>query len=138
MDRDLVLVTLQYRLGSLGFLATGTAEAPGNAGLKDQVLALRWIKDHIENFGGDCNSVTVWGYSAGSLSIGLHLLSPMSRGLFHRAIMMSASPLGQFKYGKNQLQLAKKQAKLLNCNVEDLKAMVECLEQVNGNILLIH
>ncbi|TMW39795.1 hypothetical protein DOY81_015125, partial [Sarcophaga bullata] len=56
MDRDIVLVTINYRLGSLGFLATGTAEAPGNMGLKDQVIALRWIQQHIEKFGGDPNS----------------------------------------------------------------------------------
>ncbi|TMW42428.1 hypothetical protein DOY81_012492, partial [Sarcophaga bullata] len=114
MDRDIVLVTISYRLGSLGFLATGTTEAPGNMGLKDQVIALRWIQQHIQKFGGDPNSVTLWGYSAGSLSIGLHMMSPMAKGLFHKGIMMSASPLGQFKYKTNQLDLAEKQARLLN------------------------
>uniref|UniRef100_A0A1B0G120 Carboxylic ester hydrolase n=1 Tax=Glossina morsitans morsitans TaxID=37546 RepID=A0A1B0G120_GLOMM len=128
MDRDIVLVTVNYRLGSLGFLATGTAEAPGNAGLKDQVVALRWVQQHIRKFGGDCDSVTLWGYSAGSFSIGLHIMSPMSKGLFHRAIMMSASPLGQFNYQNNQLNLAEKQARLLDCPEKPIKNMVKCLK----------
>ncbi|KAM7359455.1 uncharacterized protein ACRADG_012788 [Cochliomyia hominivorax] len=128
MDRDIVLVTLNYRLGSLGFLATGTAEAYGNMGLKDQVIALRWIQQHIENFGGDPNSVTLWGYSAGSRSVGLHMLSPMARGLFHKAVMMSASPLSQFKYESNQLDLAQKQARLLKCPESPIKDMVKCMK----------
>ncbi|KAH8294650.1 hypothetical protein KR018_000868 [Drosophila ironensis] len=128
MDRDCVLVSLNYRLGSLGFLATGTADAPGNAGLKDQVLALRWIQQHIHRFGGDPESVTLLGYSAGSLSIGLHMLSPMSRGLFHRGICMSASPYG-VKYQNNDLQLAKRQARLLHCPEEPTRAMVECMRR---------
>lgn len=68
MDNDIVLVTIQYRLGILGFLSTGTEEAPGNNGLKDQVMALRFVRDHIEKFGGDPNSVTAMGYSAGCFS----------------------------------------------------------------------
>ncbi|KAH8313271.1 hypothetical protein KR067_003474 [Drosophila pandora] len=129
MDRDCVLVSINYRLGSLGFLATGTKEAPGNAGLKDQVQALRWIQKHIHRFGGDPEKVTLLGYSAGSLSIGLHMLSPMSRGLFHRGICMSASPYGPPKYFTNDLQLAKRQARLLKCPQEPIKEMVKCMRQ---------
>lgn len=132
MDRDIVLVTVNYRLASLGFLATGTADAPGNMGLKDQVIAFRWIQSHIEKFGGDPKSVTLWGYSAGSFSIGLHMMSPMSKGLFHRAIMQSASPLGQFRYNNNQLGLAEKQAKLLKCPVQPVKDMIKCLKTVSS------
>uniref|UniRef100_A0A0K8VNL0 Carboxylic ester hydrolase n=1 Tax=Bactrocera latifrons TaxID=174628 RepID=A0A0K8VNL0_BACLA len=129
MDRDVVLVTLNYRLGTLGFLALGSAEAPGNAGLKDQVAALRWIQSHISNFGGDPNSVTLFGYSAGSFSIGLHLMSPMSKGLFHRGIMMSASPLGQFNYETRQKRLSDRQAELLNCPKEPSSDLVKCLKK---------
>ncbi|KAL9898541.1 juvenile hormone esterase-like [Glossina fuscipes fuscipes] len=128
MDRDIVLVTLNYRLGSLGFLATGTADATGNMGLKDQVVALRWVQKHIGKFGGDCSSVTLWGYSAGSFSTGLHMMSPMSKGLFQRAIMMSSAPLGQFDFKDNQLELAQKQAQLLNCPEKPIKDMVACLK----------
>lgn len=80
MDRDIVLVTLNYRLGALGFLSTGTEESPGNNGLKDQVVALRWVRNHISKFGGDPGSVTIMGYSAGGWSVSLHMVSPMSRG----------------------------------------------------------
>ncbi|XP_067618822.1 juvenile hormone esterase-like [Eurosta solidaginis] len=129
MDRDIVLVTLNYRLGTLGFLAVGSAEAPGNAGLKDQVEALRWVQRHISNFGGDPNSVTLLGYSAGSFSIGLHMMSPMSKELFHRAIMMSSTPLGQFHFEKHQKILSDRQAELLNCPREPAAILVDCLNQ---------
>lgn len=65
---------------STGFISTGDEHAPGNNGFKDQVIALRWIQRNIAAFGGDPNLVTLTGYSAGSLSIGLHMVSPMSRG----------------------------------------------------------
>lgn len=80
MDRNIVLVTINYRLGTLGLLSTGTKEYPGNAAFKDQVLALKWIKLHIAKFGGDPDLVTIMGYSAGALSVTLHMVSPMSRG----------------------------------------------------------
>lgn len=80
LDRDLVLVTLNYRLGPFGMLAAGTKEYSGNAGLKDQVLALKWVQDHIVQFGGDPNMVTAMGNSAGSISATLHMVSPMSKG----------------------------------------------------------
>lgn len=98
MDRDIVLVTLNYRLGSLGFLSTGTAEAPGNNGLKDQVMALRWIQSNIANFGGDPDSVTIMGYSAGAMSVTLHMVSPMSKGknLIHFLVIVSPDPITRF------------------------------------------
>lgn len=80
MDQDIVLVTVNYRLGSLGFLSTGDKESPGNYGLKDQVEALKFVKNNIAAFGGDPNSVTIAGYSAGAFSVTLHLLSPLSQG----------------------------------------------------------
>uniref|UniRef100_A0A1I8P7C1 Carboxylic ester hydrolase n=1 Tax=Stomoxys calcitrans TaxID=35570 RepID=A0A1I8P7C1_STOCA len=127
LDRDIVLVTLNYRLGSLGFLATGTEDAPGNMGLKDQVMALHWVQQHIAKFGGDPNSVTLWGYSAGAMSVGLHMMSPMSKGLFHRAITQSGSPVAQYRYNSNQMHLAQRQARLLSCPVEPVRDMVKCL-----------
>jgi len=83
--------TMNYRLGALGFLATSSLE--GNYGLKDQRAALQWIQRNAERFGCDPGQVTVWGESAGAMSIGIHLVSPASAGLFHRAVMES-NPLG--------------------------------------------
>ena len=80
MDEDVVLVTLNYRLASFGFLNIGNELIPGNMGLKDQVLALEWVRDNINYFNGDPNKVTIMGESAGSVSVHLHTLSPMSRG----------------------------------------------------------
>lgn len=88
---DVILVTINYRLEVVGFLCLDTEDVPGNAGLKDQVAALRWVKKNINNFGGDPNNVTIFGESAGALSVGYHLISPMSKGLFKRAILQSGS-----------------------------------------------
>nr|UZH45660.1 carboxylesterase 26 [Meteorus pulchricornis] len=127
LDSNIVLVTLNYRLGSLGWMSTGDERAPGNGGLKDQVLALRWIKDNIENFGGNPGSVTLIGCSAGSWSIALHMLSPMSAGLFHRAIMISGAPTAQKLLPNDQKNLAIKQAELLNCPTGNEDQMFDCL-----------
>lgn len=95
LRKDVVVVTVNYRLGAFGFLSVDdpAAAAPGNAGLKDQVMALRWIREHIGRFGGDAERVTIFGESAGGCSVHYHLVSPMSRGLFSRAIAMSGAVL---------------------------------------------
>ncbi|XP_078213520.1 carboxylesterase 3 isoform X3 [Callithrix jacchus] len=86
---DVVVVTVQYRLGVLGFFSTGDEHAPGNQGFLDVVAALRWVQGNITPFGGDLNCVTVFGGSAGgSIASGL-VLSPVASGLFHRAITQS-------------------------------------------------
>lgn len=130
MDRDIVLVTFNYRLGTLGFLSTGTEEAPGNNGLKDQVAVLKWVRLHISKFGGDPNSVTIMGYSAGAMSVTLHMVSPMSRGLFHRAIAMSGSAVAQWEIPNDQLDLAKQQARLLGCPDDNVELIMQCLKSV--------
>ena len=89
MAHEVILVVANYRLGPLGFLTLGTEEAPGNAGLLDQIAALEWIQENIGNFGGDKNRVTMAGESAGSFSSFYHLASPKSRGLFQRLIGQS-------------------------------------------------
>ncbi|KAM9514263.1 LOW QUALITY PROTEIN: acetylcholinesterase-like [Guaruba guarouba] len=91
----LVVVSMNYRVGALGFLALpGHPEAPGNAGLLDQRLALRWVQRNAAAFGGDPAAVTLFGESAGAASVGIHLLSPNSRPLFRRAVLQSGSPNG--------------------------------------------
>ncbi|KAE8608878.1 hypothetical protein XENTR_v10011643 [Xenopus tropicalis] len=86
---DVVMVSMQYRLGLLGFLSTSDKEAQGNLGFMDQVAALQWVQDNIKAFGGDPQSVTIFGESAGGLSVSAHILSPLSKNLFHRAIAES-------------------------------------------------
>ena len=97
VTRGLVLVTVNYRLGALGFMAhpelvrESPHHASGNYGLLDQIAALRWVRDNIEKFGGDPASVTVAGESAGAFDIGLLMTSPLAKGLFERAIAESGA-----------------------------------------------
>ncbi|XP_040357742.1 cholinesterase-like [Ixodes scapularis] len=88
---DLVVVTINYRLGMFGFLDAGVPDAPGNVGLLDQRLALQWVRENIHAFGGNPTSVTIFGESAGAYSVHAHIISPLSRGLFHRAFKMSGT-----------------------------------------------
>jgi para-nitrobenzyl esterase len=93
---DVVVVTLNYRLGALGYLQLGLTGAPGadgvaNLGVQDQVAALRFVRDHIAAFGGDPGNVTVFGESAGAMSVGALLGAPAARPLFHRAVLQSGA-----------------------------------------------
>ena len=93
---DVVIVTINYRLGVLGFLnlnevTKGKIPATGNEGLLDQVLALEWVRDNISRFGGDPDNVTIFGESVGAMSEGVLLAMPRARGLFHRAILQSGA-----------------------------------------------
>jgi para-nitrobenzyl esterase len=93
---NIVMVSINYRLGMLGFLRLkgvtgGKIPATGNEGLMDQVLALKWVKDNIAAFGGDPDNITVFGESAGAMSIGCLLAMPSARGLFHKGILESGS-----------------------------------------------
>lgn len=92
--QDVVLVTINYRLEVFGFLNLESEDVPGNAGMKDQVAALRWVKKNIANFGGDPDNITIFGESAGGASTSYHLISPMSKGLFKRAIVQSGVSIG--------------------------------------------
>ncbi|MHA1729220.1 MAG: carboxylesterase/lipase family protein [Promethearchaeota archaeon] len=88
---DVVVVAINYRLGALGFLYLPELLEEANVGLLDQVLALEWVKDNIEKFGGDADNVTVFGESAGGMAIGTLLTMPKAKGLFHKAIPQSGS-----------------------------------------------
>nr|QEE13693.1 carboxylesterase 13 [Mythimna separata] len=93
IHKKVVIVSINYRLGILGFLSLGLKDAPGNMGLRDQVQALKWVQGNIKHFGGDPKNVTVFGISAGAASVEYLLLSPMAKGLFHKAIAQSGSSL---------------------------------------------
>jgi len=96
MDEGVVLVTLHYRLGIFGFLSLETEEAPGNLGMWDQREALIWVRDNIASFGGSPHHVTLFGESAGSMSVNFHLVSHQSRGLFHSAILQSGTAISPY------------------------------------------
>lgn len=130
-EEDIIVVSMNYRVSALGFLYFGRPDSPGNAGLFDQLMALQWVNDNIDQFGGDPNRVTIFGESAGAVSVAFHLLSPLSRNLFSQAILQSGAATSPWGFKEtteivaNGLQLAS----LLNCpsNTSDLDGVVECL-----------
>lgn len=127
-----MVVTINYRLGALGFLALNTEEVPGNAGMKDQVFALKWVRKNIRKFGGDKNQVTISGYSAGAFSVSAHMASKMSKKLFHRAIAMSGSITTIIPLKNDNNDLAEKLGKALDCDLDDLLA---CFQKVNFSFI---
>ena len=119
LEHDVVLVTINYRLGPLGFLALG--KEGGNQGMHDQVTALKWVQNHISAFGGDPNNVTIMGESAGGMSCMLHLVSPLSQGLFHKVIALSGTGSTPFMHNDRKPQHYARAAakKLVAQNGED-------------------
>uniref|UniRef100_A0A8C2TAW0 Carboxylic ester hydrolase n=1 Tax=Coturnix japonica TaxID=93934 RepID=A0A8C2TAW0_COTJA len=132
---DAIVISMNYRVGSIGFLAlVGYRDAPGNVGLWDQRLALQWIRVNAEAFGGDPNRVTLFGESAGAASIGLHLLSPYSKGLFNRAVLQSGSPNGPWATigaaeGRRRAALL---GKAVGCPYGNETELVGCLKGVDA------
>ncbi|KAK7100340.1 carboxylesterase 5A-like [Littorina saxatilis] len=144
-SKGVVVVTANYRLGALGFLSTLDDECPGNNGLLDQILALKWVKDNIASFHGDSSDVTIFGESAGSASVSLLRLSPLAQGLFSKAIMesgVSTSPWALARPGKDiisPLQFAQSLAKETGCGADVLqtnKSLITCLRQVSVDQIL--
>ncbi|XP_037938711.1 venom carboxylesterase-6 [Teleopsis dalmanni] len=133
MEHDIILISANFRLGPLGFLSTETIECPGNFGLKDQLEVLKWIQENIAAFGGDKNSVTIFGESAGGASVTYHMLSEKSKGLFHKGIIQSGTyfnPWAQPAHKGVPARRAQKLAKLVNCNADqDWTSILQCLRQ---------
>ncbi|XP_065216335.1 esterase FE4-like isoform X2 [Planococcus citri] len=98
MDKNVILVQPNYRAGVLGFLSTGDIVIPGNFGLKDQLLALKWVQKNIYHFGGDPNKITLQGHSSGGVCVHLHTLSPSSKGLFQKVIIQSGNGMCALSY----------------------------------------
>ncbi|KAJ2951270.1 hypothetical protein O0L34_g5671 [Tuta absoluta] len=130
VHHGVVLVTINYRLDALGFLCLDTEEVPGNAGLKDQVAALKWVQKNIFAFGGDPTNVTIFGESAGGSSTALHVLSPLSKGLFKRAIPMSGVPFCDWSIPFEPRKRAFTLGKILGFETEDPKALLEYLQSL--------
>ncbi|XP_058011658.1 inactive serine protease 54 [Ahaetulla prasina] len=134
---NVVVVAIQYRLGILGFYSTGDEHARGNWGLLDQVAALQWIQENIANFGGDPGSVTIFGNSAGGFSSSAHVLSPLSKGLFHKAISESGVAVIDVVFHAHPEKLAKKIAGSISCPTSSSAEMVRCLRgKTESEILL--
>ncbi|XP_015605144.1 esterase FE4 isoform X2 [Cephus cinctus] len=134
---DIILVTINYRLGAFGFLNLDHEVAPGNQGLKDQVQALVWIRDNIESFGGDPNNVTIFGESAGGASVHYLTLSPLADGLFHKAISQSGVAVNPWaKVWANPDEFAYRLSDSLGRKSFDPVTVVEFLRTVDSHKLV--
>lgn len=128
LEQDVVLVTFNYRIGVLGFASTGTADSHGNFGLKDQILALKWVQTNIASFGGNPNSVMIFGSSAGAMSTTLLYVSPMAKGLFHSAIALSGSAT-HVNFIDN-VYWTNRMAEEVGCETSNPTKTIECMRMV--------
>lgn len=117
--KDVIFITFNYRMGALGFLCLRTKDVPGNAGLKDQIAALKWIKKNVAAFGGDPDNVTLFGESAGATSASLLLISEASKGLFNRVIIQSGSSVSNWAINRQPIGVASLLVKTLGYETED-------------------
>jgi carboxylesterase type B len=128
-----VVVSFNYRLGALGFLA-GVESLEGNYGLRDQQLALAWVRDNVRAFHGDPARVTLFGESAGAMSTGLHLISPPSHGLF-RAAILESNPYGlPYKRPREAERLGTLLRDLLGC----LLGGLDCMRRASVQAIVEH
>ncbi|XP_068238247.1 venom carboxylesterase-6-like isoform X2 [Palaemon carinicauda] len=138
LSKDVVLVVVQYRLGFLGFLSTDDSTIPGNFGLKDQTMALRWVQNNIQNFGGDPGRVTIFGESAGGASVHFQVLTPKAKGLFNGAIMHSGNALCPWSFEKKHAKYAREVGDLVGCSIDEgSQAFLKCLQSVDANQIAV-
>ncbi|NXP29951.1 CEL lipase, partial [Scytalopus superciliaris] len=124
---NVIVVTVNYRLGPLGFLSTGDKNMPGNYGLKDQHMAIAWVKRNIKAFGGDPDNITIFGESAGAASVSLQTLSPKNKGLFKRAISQSGVGVCSWAIQRDPLFWAKKLGEKVGCPTDTTSRLASCL-----------
>ncbi|XP_056396114.1 bile salt-activated lipase-like [Hyla sarda] len=134
---NVIVVTFNYRLGPLGFLSTGDANAPGNYGLWDQHMAIAWVKRNIAAFGGNPDNITIFGESAGGASVSLQTLSPHNVGLIKRAISQSGVALCPWAIQQDPLFWAKQVASKVGCPVDDTTALANCLRATDPRTLTL-
>lgn len=142
---DVIVVTVNYRLSVFGFLSTGDNQAPGNIGLMDQMLALRWLKNNVGKFGGDPDNITVFGRLTGSISISALMASPYlarsGKPLFNRAVLQSGVANGNWIFESRPLQQARAFALEVNCThvateTSTTTELIRCLQEVPAETLL--
>jgi len=129
LENDVVLVTFNYRLGALGFLATNDKAAAGNMGIHDQIMVLKWVQKNIEKFGGDAGKVTIFGEDAGAASVTILAMSPFANGLFHGAITLSGNALCDQYMQNDPNEAAVELANRLECSSEKGEDIVNCLSR---------
>ncbi|CAJ1070933.1 bile salt-activated lipase-like [Xyrichtys novacula] len=123
---NVIVVTLGYRVGTLGFLSTGDPELPGNFGLWDQQAAIAWVHRNIRSFGGDPDNITIFGESAGAASVSFQTLTPHNKGLIKRAISQSGVAVCPWAVNKNPRKFAEQIAAKVGCPTDG--SMAACLK----------
>uniref|UniRef100_A0A670ZL85 Carboxylic ester hydrolase n=1 Tax=Pseudonaja textilis TaxID=8673 RepID=A0A670ZL85_PSETE len=136
---NVIVVTINYRLGALGFLYFPPA-APGNLGLLDQQLALKWVKENAAAFGGDPSRVTILGHSTGGASVNFHLLAPKSQDLFAQAVIQSgtANAYWAWRSPEEIKRLALEFVHLLGCSEDNKISIGHCLQTKNVSEFIQH
>lgn len=129
VNEGVIIITINYRLGSLGFLSTFDNNAVGNYGLKDSVMALKWIRDNIARFGGDPDNVTIFGESAGGAFVHYLMLSPSARGLFAKAISQSGSALCPWAFQPDPEEATHRLARTLGLHWRDNADLMQQLRR---------
>ncbi|KAM4615841.1 bile salt-activated lipase-like [Polymixia lowei] len=123
-----IVVTVNYRVGTLGFLSTGNPRIAGNYGLWDQHAAISWVHRNIKAFGGNPDNITIFGQSAGAASVNYQMLSPYSKGLFRRAISQGGVALSPWALQRNPMTTTKQIARKVGCRTTNEEEMVTCLK----------
>ncbi|XP_073961324.1 fatty acyl-CoA hydrolase precursor, medium chain isoform X1 [Choristoneura fumiferana] len=138
IKQKVIFVSVAYRLNIFGFFSTLDQEATGNYGLLDQVAALNWVKNNIESFGGDPDNVCIFGHDAGAVSVGLHLISSYSAGLFQKAIAMSGNVLSPDTVNTpiREAITVDKVATAFSCFRKPTYKLLDCLKRVPYQVLL--
>ncbi|XP_039288226.1 neuroligin-2 isoform X1 [Nilaparvata lugens] len=127
---DVVVVTINYRLGVFGFLSTGDVNSPGNYGILDQAMALRWVYENIGSFNGDRESITLFGPGAGAASAGLLMVNPRTRSYVKRVIAQSGSALADWAMTMDKYRAqntSREFAQHVGCSIDNTYKMVDCL-----------
>ncbi|XP_050665005.1 juvenile hormone esterase-like isoform X3 [Leptidea sinapis] len=127
VEKDVIVVTVNYRCGALGFLSLNTPEVPGNAGLKDVIQAVRWVKENIKNFGGNSGNLTVFGESAGGAVVSMLAVSPLTKDLISKVIIQSGTALNNWAFQKYPINNARALANELGCESNDIDDILEFL-----------
>ncbi|XP_040054007.2 bile salt-activated lipase [Gasterosteus aculeatus] len=126
---NVIVVTLAYRVGTLGFLSTGESELPGNYGLWDQQAAIAWVHRNIRSFGGDPDNITLFGESAGGASVNFQILTPHNKGMIRRAISQSGVAACPWAINKNPRSFAEEIALKVGCPTD--QNMAACLKMTD-------
>ncbi|XP_076059058.1 juvenile hormone esterase-like isoform X2 [Oratosquilla oratoria] len=131
LERDVVLVVIQYRLGIFGFLSTEDLVIPGNFGLKDQTQALRWVQQNIAFFGGDPTKVTLFGNSVGGACVQYQMIVPEAKGLFSRVIMQSGSIFASWAIDRSHARVARHIGQAMGCSLNTgSQDYLECMQKM--------